>query len=121
MKPRVLLVDDDLNILAGHRRGLRKHFEVVTHDKPIEALQLIDPDEPFAAVVSDYRMPEMDGVEFLSKVRAAAPDTARIMLTGQAGVDATIAAVNRSEVFRLLTKPCPAERLIATIESAAVR
>ncbi len=117
--PRVLLVDDDPNILAGHRRGLRKHFDVVTHEKPAEALKEIEDGEEYAVVVSDYRMPDMDGVTFLTGVRDLAPDTVRIMLTGQAGLEATIDAINESDVFRFLTKPCPPETLIATIQSAA--
>lgn len=119
MRPRVLLVDDDPNILSGHRRSLRKHFEVVTNEKPAEALADLEAAGPFAVVVSDYRMPEMDGVTFLSNVRQLSPDTVRIMLTGQAGLDATIEAINRSDVFRFLTKPCPPESLISTIEAAA--
>ena len=82
-------------------------------------LQEIEAGESFAVVVSDYRMPEMDGVTFLTRVRELAPDTVRIMLTGQAGLEATIDAINESDVFRFLTKPCPPETLIATIESAA--
>ena len=119
MTPRVLLVDDDPNILAGHRRGLRKHFDVVTHEKAAEALEEIEAGATYSVVVSDYRMPDMDGVTFLTKVRELAPDTVRIMLTGQAGLEATIDAINQSDVFRFLTKPCPPETLIATIESGA--
>lgn len=117
--PRVLLVDDDPNILAGHRRGLRRHFDVVTNEKPSEALEEIAAGEEYAVVVSDYRMPDMDGVTFLTNVRKMAPDTVRIMLTGQAGMEATIDAINESDVYRFLTKPCPPETLIATIQSAA--
>ncbi len=119
MKPRVLLVDDEPHVLAGYRRSLRKNFEVVTNEIPADALKLIESGEEFAVVVSDFRMPEMNGVEFLAKVREIAPNTVRIMLTGQADQAATIDAINRSDVFRYLTKPCPVDALISTIESGA--
>ena len=119
MKPAVLLVDDEPHVLSGYRRGLRKHFEVQTKERPADALELIRGGKEFAVVVSDYRMPEMDGVTFLAKVREIAPDTVRIMLTGQADQEATINAINESDVFRYLTKPCPVDSLITAISSAA--
>ena len=73
---------------------------------PIAALELVDKQE-YAVVVSDLRMPDKDGVEFLSEVRKRSPDTVRIMLTGHADLEASIAAVNEGRVFRFLTKPCP--------------
>lgn len=119
MKPPILLVDDEPHVLSGYRRGLRKRFEVRTQERPADALELIKSGKEFAVVVSDYRMPEMDGVAFLAKVREIAPDTVRIMLTGQADQEATINAINQSDVFRYLTKPCPVDALITAIDSAA--
>src|SRR5208283_4999670 len=73
---------------------------------------------PFAVVVSDLRMPVMDGVEFLTRVRAISPDSVRVMLTGQADMDAAIAAVNEGNIFQFLTKPCPAETLTRALNAA---
>lgn len=115
MNRRVLLVDDEQRVLDGFRRTLRRQFDVVTKPSGHEGLAEIESTGPFAVVVSDYRMPEMNGVDFLTKVGEVAPDTVRMMLTGQAGMDATIAAINDGRVFRFLTKPCPPETLAAAL------
>ncbi len=111
MSERVLLVDDEQSILDGYRRNLRKQFAIDTAVRPADALEMIDTAGPFAVVVSDLQMPEMNGIEFLARVRAIAPDTDRMMHTGQADLDVSIAAVNTGNVFRFLTKPCDPERL----------
>src|SRR5215213_2436084 len=92
--PSILCVDDDPNILDGFRRNLRKKFRVYTAAGPGEGMDAINERGPFAVVVTDYQMPGMDGIRFLSKVRASAPDAVRIMLTGQADVAMAMAAVN---------------------------
>ena len=71
---------------------------------------------PFALVVSDMRMPSMNGPQFLAKVREQAPDTVRMILSGQADFEATIAAVNEGHIYRFLSKPCPADQLLAAIK-----
>ncbi len=111
MNRKVLLVDDDANILAAYRRVLRGQFELFVAGSGKEALGILVRSGPFAVIVSDYRMPEMDGVEFIARARKLAPDTVRIMLTGQADMQAAIDAINQGNIFRFLTKPCPAERL----------
>ena len=118
MLKRVLCVDDEPNILQGLERQLRKHFDIETALGPERGLEAITTNGPFAAVVSDMRMPGMDGTEFLAAVKRLAPDTVRLMLTGQAELATTIAAVNRGSVFQFLTKPCPTEVLINALESA---
>jgi response regulator RpfG family c-di-GMP phosphodiesterase len=72
---------------------------------------------PFAVVIADFRMPEMDGIQFLSRVKEVSPDTVRIMLTGQADLNTAIDAVNSGHIFRFLTKPCPADTLTDTIQT----
>lgn len=107
MNNRVLFVDDESNVLDGIRRNLRKSFDIVTAAGPDEGLQAIRNSEtPFAVVVSDMRMPGMDGIEFLERTRELAPDSVRIMLTGNADQDTAVRAVNRGEVFKFLNKPC---------------
>lgn len=117
-KPRVLLVDDEPALLAGLRRQLRPHYEVVCSVDPAAALDVLTGQGPFAVVVSDMRMPVMDGAAFLEHVRTLAPETTRVLLTGQADVPATIAAINRGQAFRFLCKPCPAEELLDTLQAA---
>jgi response regulator RpfG family c-di-GMP phosphodiesterase len=115
---RILCVDDEPNILLAMERQLRKQFEVHTALGPVLGLQAITEKGPFVVVVSDLRMPVMDGIEFLTRVRAVSPDTVRIMLTGQADIDAAIAAVNQGNIFQFLTKPCPVDTLTRALNSA---
>lgn len=118
MSRRVLLVDDEERVTAGLRRNLRRRFEIETCNDPTAALALVaEQDEPFSVVVSDYQMPGLNGIDFLARVRTIAPETVRIMLTGQADLDASMRAVNEGEVFRFLTKPCPSDTLAAALGS----
>ena len=117
---RVLFVDDDQNVLDTFQRLLYEKLPIETALGGKAALKLIDASEPFAVIVSDLRMPEMDGIEFLANVRKKCPDTVRMMLTGNADLETAIHAVNEGNIFRLLTKPCPpkvmGDSLIAAIE-----
>ncbi|MBW1711849.1 MAG: response regulator [Deltaproteobacteria bacterium] len=106
MNDRVLLVDDEANVLEGYKRQLRKVFSVETALSGKLGLEAVKTKGPFAVIVSDLRMPGMDGIEFLSRAREAAPDTVRIMLTGFADVQNAVDAVNEGNIFRFLTKPC---------------
>jgi len=108
---KILLVDDDQNILSGYRRSLRNEFRVETAEGGEAGLQALRATGPFAVVVSDLRMPGMDGNQFLREVRANFPDTVRMMLTGQADLQAASEAVNEGNIFRFLFKPCPQEVL----------
>lgn len=114
--PPVLLVDDEVAILDGLRRQLRKSFTVHTATGGAEALELLK-SEPISVVVSDMRMPHMDGATFLSQVRSLYPSVVRILLTGQADTQAAITAVNEGQIYRFLTKPCPPEVLLEEIGS----
>lgn len=114
---KVLCVDDDPNILDAYRRSLRKQFILDTALGPEKGLDAIASKGPYAVVVSDLKMPGMDGIQFLSKVAEAAPDTVRVMLTGYADVNTAISSVNEGRIFRFLTKPCPPEELGRTLEA----
>jgi response regulator RpfG family c-di-GMP phosphodiesterase len=118
-KPKVLCVDDEPMVLDGLLLHLRRKFDVVVATSGLDGLAAIDKGDPFAVVVSDMRMPGMDGAEFLSRARKAAPDTVRVLLTGHADFDMALAAVNQGQIFRFLTKPCPADVMLQTVESAA--
>lgn len=111
MSEKILCVDDDTNILQAYKRGLRKLFHVETAPGGAEGLEMIASHGPFAVVVSDMRMPGMDGVQFLTLVKQQAPYTVRMMLTGNADQHTAIEAVNEGNIFRFLTKPCTTEDL----------
>jgi response regulator RpfG family c-di-GMP phosphodiesterase len=117
MSDKILCVDDDENILAAYQRNLRKQYQIDTALGGESGLQLISAGNQYAVVVSDLRMPGMDGVEFLAKVKRIMPDTVRIMLTGNADLHAAIEAVNQGNIFRFLTKPCANEMLIQALQA----
>lgn len=118
--PRILCVDDEPNILEGLSLNLRRHGRVVMAQSGVEALALLEqPDfEAPAVIISDMRMPPMDGATFLSRARLAAPEAVRLLLTGQADTASAIAAINEGHVFRFLTKPCPQPVLFAAVDAA---
>lgn len=111
MNQKILCVDDEPNILQGYKRTLRKDFDIHIAEGGEQGLALLKSEGPFAVVVSDMQMPGMDGARFLSLVKDLAPDTVRIMLTGNADQQTAIVAVNEGNIFRFLNKPCSAETL----------
>lgn len=119
-RPRVLCVDDERHVLDGFSRVLRSEFEVVPAAGGVAALHAMQGALPrFAVVLSDMRMPGMNGVAVLAAARRLVPDATRVLLTGQADVKAAIAVVNEAQIFRFLTKPCRPEELLATLRQAA--
>jgi len=117
MNARVLFVDDDPNLLSGLKRGLRGQFEIETATSGAEGLEAIATRPPYAVIVSDMRMPGMDGIQFLAAARQRTPDTVRIMLTGYSDVETAIEAVNEGHIFRFLCKPCPIEQLAKALSA----
>jgi len=121
MSEKILLVDDEPAVLQGLQRLLRGEFNVETAIEARAALILLEKSGPYAVVVSDMRMPHMDGAEFLAAVRHRYPDSVRIMLTGNADIQTAVKAVNDGNVFRFLTKPCEKELLAATLTAALLQ
>jgi len=117
-RPRLLFVDDEPAVLEAIATNLRRGFEVVTATSGADGLEYLRAESDFAVVVSDMRMPKMDGATFLAHAREDAPDAVRILLTGHSDLDATIKAVNHGQIFRFLTKPCPRDTLRGAIDSA---
>src|SRR5690349_19996247 len=105
MSNRILCVDDEPNILQAFERQMRWQFDLQTALGPELGLKAISESGPFAVVVSDLRMPNMNGIEFLSRVRQAAPNTTRIMLNAPADLTPALKAVNEAKIFQFLTKP----------------
>ena len=114
----ILLVDDEPNVLLGYERILRGDFKTETAIGGAAALNAIRTRGPYAVVLSDMRMPEIDGIQLLTKVKTLAPDTIRIMLSGYADVKTALSAVNEGNIFRFLTKPCSKEVLANTLTAA---
>jgi len=107
----ILIVDDDENLLLSFERNFRRSYTVLTAMSGKEGLQKIIDNKKIALVISDMNMPEMDGIEFLSKVKKINPTITRIMLTGKADLNVAIQAVNEGSIFRFLTKPTTPEAL----------
>lgn len=115
---RILLVDDDVNLLAALKRQLDKDYEVVTMDKSPEALNLLAKKEmDFAVALVDYKMPTIDGIQFCSLAKELNPDMVCILLSGQLNTDSLFAAINVGRVSHVLGKPCSADRLKMTLNS----
>jgi putative nucleotidyltransferase with HDIG domain len=114
----VLFVDDEVNILKAIQRLLRHEpMTVLTASRPQEALELLDKCEA-QVVVSDQRMPEMSGVDLLSCVRERHSNIVRMMLTGYTEMNIAVEAINRGEIYRLITKPWNDDELKATLRQA---
>src|SRR5690349_5358195 len=108
-KPQILCVDDEPRVVEGLAQLLRREFDVKSASSPEDALRMVGELKDLAVVVSDMRMPRMDGATLLHEIRMRRPDVTRILLTGEAGRDAAMRAVNEGQIFRFLTKPCPIE------------
>jgi response regulator RpfG family c-di-GMP phosphodiesterase len=121
MKEKILCVDDELNILEGYQRALRKefHIDIAVGGEP--GLEAIANRGPYAVIVSDMRMPGMDGIQFLSLVKTLAPNSVRMMLTGNADQQTAIDAVNEGSIFRFLTKPCSPEMLAKALSAGIMQ
>ncbi len=120
-KPRILFVDDDPLALEGLSRSVYRDFKADLAEGPEEGLEKIKNDGPYIVVISDMRMPVMDGAEFLSRVRTLAPDSIRVMLTGYADTEAAMRAVNEGRIFRFLNKPVTAEDLTLTLRACVAQ
>jgi CheY-like chemotaxis protein len=117
-RPRLLFVDDEPDVLEAVAANLRRRYDIVTATSGAAGLEYLNAEHDFAVVVSDMRMPKMDGATFLALARETAPDVVRMLLTGHSDLDATIKAVNHGQLFRFLTKPCPKDTLINAIDCA---
>lgn len=119
MSNRILCVDDEPAILQAFQRNFRKKFEIEVAESGDDALALLrEGGEQFAVIVSDLKMPGMDGIEFLKRARSISPESVRMMLTGNADMNVAIEAVNQGNVFQFLTKPCSMDLMATALENA---
>jgi CheY-like chemotaxis protein len=114
----ILFVDDEPDVLESFERRLYKNFNIITARSGATALQKIKQLPDLCVVISDMRMPEMDGITFLKAVKDLRPQLVRIMLTGNTDQDTAIKAVNDGEIFRFLTKPCGSQQLTDVLNEA---
>jgi response regulator RpfG family c-di-GMP phosphodiesterase len=119
--PSVLCVDDEPRVVESLAVHLRRNYRVLTANSALSALQILKDTGAPAVIVSDMRMPGMDGASLLKQVKQLYPDTTRILLTGDPGRDAAIAAVNEGQMFRYLTKPCLPDRFRMAIEAGVAQ
>jgi DNA-binding NtrC family response regulator len=114
---KLLLVDDEQNVLHALQRELRGQFEVETFDDPTAALEH-SKDTPFDLVIADYKMPGMNGLEFLKKFGQLQPDAARLVLSGEADIDVLVRTINETHIYRFLAKPWEKAELLSSIQQA---
>ena len=117
-KSTVLFVDDDQALLNGIRRVLHQEpYAIITASDGTQALEILQAQQ-VDVIVSDEKMPHMDGTEFLAIAAQKYPQTVRIMLTGQADLETAVKAINQGEIYRFLTKPCSEIELGVCIRQA---
>lgn len=112
---RILIVDDDADILMAYHRNLRKYFTIKTTTDPYEAIDLIKDSEPFSVILTDYNMPELNGLELLNHIKKIDSEVVKILITGFADLEIAIKALNQNNVFRFITKPIAMDDLIEVL------
>lgn len=118
-KLKLMVVDDEPDNLDLLFRTFRRDFQVFKADSALKALQILDDEGEMAVIISDQRMPEMNGTEFLGKTVERFPDTIRILLTGYTDVEDLVEAINSGQVFKYITKPWNPEELKSVIQQAS--
>lgn len=120
-KPAILIVDDEPIVLAALKETLiREHYDVTATNSPARALDILH-ERQFAVIISDHRMPEMTGLDFLVEAKKIQPDTSRILITAVLSLPTIIDSINKGEIFRFLAKPWLREELTATVKNAVQR
>ena len=120
-KLEVLCVDDEPQVLEGLRLHLKQRYEVHLASSGMDALEILRDNKHVAVILSDMRMPVMDGAKFLNAARTASPDAVRMLLTGYTDMQSAIAAVNEGQIFRFISKPCPPDQLHGAFRAAVAQ
>lgn len=115
---KILMVDDDPNVLSAYRRTFGRNYTVTCAEGGAAALAMIETEGPFAVVVTDMRMPGMNGLEFIQSSREKCKESVFLMLTGNGDQHTAVDAINTGQIFRFLTKPCPQDLLESSIRAA---
>jgi len=119
-KPKILYVDDEMASLTGFKSVFRDHYEIFTAPSANEGYKIMK-ERDIDLVISDQRMPEMTGVDFLQKIRLEFPDTVRMIITGYSDIDAVIRAINKSMVYYYFSKPYDTSDMKYIIDNAIER
>ncbi|MFH7024467.1 MAG: SpoIIE family protein phosphatase [Heteroscytonema crispum UTEX LB 1556] len=117
-KLKLMVVDDEPDNLDLLYRTFRRDFQVYKANHARSALDILDKEGEMAVIISDQRMPEMNGTEFLSRTVERFPDTIRILLTGFTDVEDLVDAINSGQVFKYITKPWKPDNLKAIVDQA---
>ncbi len=117
---KILCVDDERNVLKALRRLFMEEdsYEILVAESGAEGLQILESEQNVRLVISDYLMPEMNGVEFLRRVNEKWPETIRIVLSGYADTAAVVEAINLGQIYKFVPKPWNDEELLSTVTSA---
>jgi serine phosphatase RsbU (regulator of sigma subunit)/DNA-binding response OmpR family regulator len=118
-KLKLMVVDDEPDNLDLLYRTFRRDFKVYKADSAFSAMKVLEDEGEMALIISDQRMPEMNGTEFLGKTLEKFPDTVRILLTGYTDVEDLVEAINSGKVFKYITKPWNPEELKAVVQQAS--
>ena len=121
MNRRVLIVDDELNLLRSFQRNLRGKYDLTTAEGGVAGIAQILESGPFGVIVSDFRMPEIDGLQVLGMARIVMPDTYRVMLTGNVDSHLAVQDTNNKPWFQYINKPCSTDRLCAKLNEGLDR
>lgn len=114
---KILLVDDEQYVLNALRRELKDHFDIETFISPLAALER-SRETQFDLVIADYKMPDMNGLDFLKQFGLLQPDAARLVLSGEADIDALVRTINETHIYRFLAKPWEKTELLSSIRQA---
>mgnify|MGYP001593911239 CR=1 FL=1 len=120
-RPKILCVDDEPDLLEGISLTLGRRFNVIECNGGVAGLQMLTRDKSIQVIISDMRMPQMTGVEFLAAARDMAPQATRMLLTGQADLPSIIEAINKGHIYRFISKPCSPTHLVNAVEDALVQ
>jgi CheY-like chemotaxis protein len=112
------MVDDEPNVLSGYLRTIGRTFSITCAEGGAAGLIALESKGPFAVVVTDMRMPQMNGIEFITAARGKSKETVYMMLTGNGDQQTAVDAINHGNIFRFLNKPCPQEKLDAALRAA---
>ena len=117
---KILCVDDERSILKALRRLFvdEDNYEILLAESGAEGLEILDEEKDVRMVISDYRMPEMNGVDFLRQVYEKWPETIRIVLSGFADTAAVVEAINQGQIYKFIPKPWNEEELLSAVSSA---
>lgn len=118
MNNKILCVDDEEMILKGFQLNLRKDFELHLASNGVEGIEVFDREGGFSVVLSDMRMPQMDGATMLGEIKKRDPEVVTVLLTGHTDFESAMLAVNSGNIFRMLSKPCPPQDLIKVLHDS---